>query len=108
MWTSKLPHLGGLPHQLGLPHPHVNGPVKAFSFYLPFVFYNARCAVYSRLSPGGHRAITDAPPLPRQEPGPGETHEDMAEINSRYHGLSLFRKCGHFHAPQRDISLVFL
>ena len=43
----------------------------------------------------------------RQEASPGETHKEMTEICSRYYRLSLLRKCGHFHNPPRDISLVF-
>ena len=40
--------------------------------------------------------------------GPGETHQEMTELNSRfYYGLRLLLKCGHFHATQRNISLVF-
>ena len=32
----------------------------------------------------------------------------MTELNSRfYYGLRLLLKCGHFHATQRNISLVF-
>ena len=65
--------------------------------------------MYSRLLPSGHQAITDtrlmrtrAPPPP-----PGETLKEMTETNSRYYGLSLLWKCGHFPAPKRDISLVF-
>ena len=50
----------------------------------------------------GHSATAD-----KSQP-PGETHKEMTEINSRHYGLLLLRKCGHFHAPQRDISLVFL
>ena len=38
---------------------------------------------------------------------PGETHKEMTETNSRYYGLLLLQKCGHFPAPKRDISLVF-
>ena len=56
---------------------------------------------YSRLSPCGHLAITDKSQLH------GETHKEMTETNSRYYGLSLLRKCGHFSAPKRVISLVF-
>ena len=43
----------------------------------------------------------------RQEASPGETHKEMTEIYSRYYGLSLLRKWGHFHNPRHDISLVF-
>ena len=39
---------------------------------------------------------------------PGETHQEMIELNSRfYNGLRLLLKCGHFHATQRNTSLVF-
>ena len=34
-------------------------------------------------------------------------YEHPAKINSRYYGISLLRKCGHFNAPLRDISPVF-
>ena len=43
----------------------------------------------------------------RQEAFPGETLKEMTEIHPRYYGFSLLRICEHFHAPQRDISLVF-
>ena len=49
----------------------------------------------------GHPADAD-----KRQP-PGETHKEMTETNSRYYGLSLLRKCRHFPAPKRDISLVF-
>lgn len=66
---------------------------------------------YSRLSPCGRLAITDTPPLKTRVSPPGEIHKEMTEINSRYYGLSLLRKCRHFHAPppipQRDILLFF-
>ena len=60
------------------------------------------------MSPCGHFAITDTPPQRTKASLPGETHKEMTEINSRHRGLLLLPKCGHFHAPQRDISLVFL
>ena len=34
--------------------------------------------------------------------------EDMTELNSHfYYGLRLLLKCGHFHATQRNMALVF-
>ena len=50
----------------------------------------------------GHPANAD-----KSHPPPGETHKEMTETNSRYYGLSLLWKCGHFPAPKRDISLFF-
>ena len=39
---------------------------------------------------------------------PSETHQEMTELNSRfYYGLGLLLKCGHFHATQRNTSLLF-
>ena len=38
---------------------------------------------------------------------PGETHQEMTELNSRfYNGLRPLLKCGHFHTTQRNTSLV--
>ena len=48
-------------------------------------------------------AIIDTLP----EASPGETHKEMTEVYSRYYRLSLLWKCGHFHNPPRDISIVF-
>ena len=53
---------------------------------------------YSRLSPCGHLAIMDTPPLKTRVSLPGETHKEMTEINSCYYALSLLRKCRHFQA----------
>ena len=50
----------------------------------------------------GHPAYVD-----KSQP-PGETHREMTETNSCYYRLSLLRKCGHFRAPKRNISLFFL
>ena len=51
--------------------------------------------------------LADTPPMRTRTSPPSETHKEMTEINSRYYGLSLLRKCGHFPAPKRDSSLVF-
>ena len=42
-----------------------------------------------------------------QTPHHCRQEKKMTETNSCYYGLSLLRKCGKFHAPQRDNSLVF-
>ena len=62
-------------------------------------------SVYSRLSPFGqldryygHHAIGD------KSQSPCETHKEITEINSRHYGVSL---CEHFHAPKRNILLIF-
>ena len=47
------------------------------------------------------------PDTPDKSQPSGQTHKEMTEKNSRYYGLSLLRKWGHFPAPKRDISLVF-
>ena len=49
----------------------------------------------------GHPVIAD------RSQSPSETFKEMTEINSCYYELSLFRKCGKFHTPQRDNSLIF-
>ena len=49
----------------------------------------------------GHPVIAD------RSQSPSETFKEMTEINSCYYELSLLRKCGKFHTPQRDNSLIF-
>ena len=43
----------------------------------------------------------------RQEASPRRNAERNDWKYSRYYRLSLLRKCGHFHNPPRDISLLF-
>ena len=86
-------------------------------FYIPFftkkvpllyTFIDKSCPfhIQSTLALGtlryyGHPANAD------ESRPPSETHKEMTETNSRFYGLSLLQKCGHFPAPKRDISLFF-
>ena len=52
------------------------------------------------------RSLLRTPGLGDKSQSPCETHKEITEINSRQYGLSLLRKCEHFHAPKRNILLI--